>query len=180
LTTVGRGWLRQSRWRQRRRHAPAVTTTISCTAAGNDQLSGDAGNDVLAGENGNDHLVGGSGTDSLIGGEGDNTLDGGDGNDFLAGGLGTDDYERRRRHDAIRHDSRNFAGTITTGSGSDTIELFNADQGTEVITVTDFTTGSGGDIVQLSGLLSSLSGWDGTSNPFAEGYPAAASERRRH
>ena len=42
--------------------------------------------------------------------------------------------------------------------------------GTAAITVTDFTAGAGGDIFRLEGddgaLLSLLSGWDGSSNPF--------------
>src|SRR3569623_1671883 len=45
---------------------------------------------------------------------------------------------------------------------------------TAAIIVTDFTTGGGGDMVRLDGddgsLLSLLSGWDGSSNPFASGF----------
>jgi Ca2+-binding RTX toxin-like protein len=67
-----------------------------------------------------------------------------------------------------------FASTITTGSGSDTIELDHADLGSAAVNVTDFATGTGGDVFQLSGddgsLLSLLSGWDGTSNPFGAGF----------
>ena len=46
--------------------------------------------------------------------------------------------------------------------------------GTAAITVTDFTAGAGGDMFRLSGddgaLLSLLSGWDGSSNPFGSGF----------
>jgi Ca2+-binding RTX toxin-like protein len=42
------------------------------------------------------------------------------------------------------------------------------------MTVTDFTPGAGGDILEILGdegaLLSLLSGWDGTSNPFGAGF----------
>ena len=72
------------------------------------------------------------------------------------------------------HYYRYFASTITTGSGSDTIELAYANQGTAAIIVTDFTAGAGGDMFRLSGddgaLLSLLSGWDGSSNPFGSGF----------
>ena len=62
--------------------------------------------------------------------------------------------------------------TVTTGTGSDLINLY-APGGSAVITVTDFTPGAGGDVVGLayfSGVLSRLSGWDGSSNPFGAGY----------
>jgi VCBS repeat-containing protein len=154
---------------------------------GNDQLLGQAGNDVLSGDSGNDQLSGGDGKDSLEGGDGDDTVDGGagndslaggegddsvnggDGDDFLFGGLGTDVLNGGDGNDSIRLNGRSFASTITTGSGSDTIEIAHADQGTAAIIVTDFTPGAGGDMFRLSGddgaLLSLLSGWDG-SNPF--------------
>ncbi|MGZ8286342.1 MAG: beta strand repeat-containing protein [Allosphingosinicella sp.] len=142
--------------------------------SGNDQMSGGDGNDSLEGGDGDDTIVGGAGNDSLAGGEGDDSVDGGDGDDFLFGGRGTDVLSGGGGNDTIRLNNRSFASTITTGTGSDSIEIAHADQGTAAITVTDFTAGAGGDKFQLSGddgsLLSLLSGWDG-SNPFgASGF----------
>jgi VCBS repeat-containing protein len=161
---------------------------------GNDQLFGQAGNDALVGENGDDQLSGGDGGDTLDGGEGDDTLDGGDGDDFLSGGRGSNvltggagidnivadstdgpqTIDGGDGNDTILHYYRYYASTITTGSGSDTIEIAHADLGTAAITVTDFTPGAGGDMFRLSGddgaLLSLLSGWDGSSNPFGSGF----------
>jgi len=159
---------------------------------GNDFLFGQADNDILSGDAGNDQLGGGAGDDALAGGLGNDSLDGGDGNDNLSdnfgvnsfsGGLGNDLINADSTdglqtingggdNDVIRHFYRFFASTITTGSGSDVIEIPYADQGTAVITVTDFTTGGGGDRFRLLGdegaLLGLLSGWDGSSNPFGE------------
>ncbi|HEX8574429.1 MAG TPA: Ig-like domain-containing protein [Allosphingosinicella sp.] len=161
---------------------------------GNDALFGQAGSDILAGDQGDDQLSGGAGNDSLDGGDGGDTLDGGDGEDFLSGGLGAnvlnggigndqivaDSTDGAQTvgggdgDDTIRHYYRSAASTITTGAGSDTIEIAHADVGTAAIIVTDFATGAGGDKVQLAGadgsILSLLSGWDGTSNPFDSGF----------
>jgi VCBS repeat-containing protein len=158
--------------------------------SGHDQLSGQAGNDILLGEAGDDALSGGTENDTLNGGDGDDSLDGGDGADALSdlvgtnsftGGIGQDEIiagsadgaqtiDGGGDDDTIVHYFRHFASTITTGAGSDTIELAHADQGSAAITVTDFTAGAGGDRLRLSGadgaLLSLLVGWDGSTNPF--------------
>jgi VCBS repeat-containing protein len=164
--------------------------------AGNDQLVGGDGNDSLDGGDGNDTLDGGDGSDSLDGGDGNDSLDGGDGDDFLSGGLGTNvltggagnDFivadstdgaqtiDGGDGNDTIVHYYRYNASTIATGNGSDTIDLAHVDQGTAAITVTDFTPGSGAghDMFELSAgdgsVLSLLSGWDGSSNPFGSGF----------
>jgi VCBS repeat-containing protein len=150
-----------------------------------DFLSGGDGNDELSGQAGQDSLVGGAGDDSLLGGDGDDTLTDFSGANSLAGGLGHDfitagssdgpqTIDGGAGNDTIRHYYRSSASTITTGSGSDTIELAYADVGMAVVTVTDFTPGASGDVVRLSGddgsLLSLLSGWDGSSNPFGSGF----------
>jgi VCBS repeat-containing protein len=158
--------------------------------AGNDTITGGIGNDSLFGEQDDDQLVGGDGSDSLSGGDGDDDLDGGNDDDNLSGGGGTNVLTGGAGNDTIDADSsdgvqtidggdgddmivhyyRHNASTITTGAGVDTIALAYADQGTAAIIVTDFTAGAGGDRFQLSGndgaLLSLLSGWNGSSNPF--------------
>jgi VCBS repeat-containing protein len=142
---------------------------------GNDLLSGQAGNDNVVGENGDDQLSGGDGDDSLSDLAGVNGFAGGIGNDFIVAGAsdGAQTIDGGDGNDTIRHYYRSFAGTITTGSGIDSIELLNADVGTAAIVVTDFTAGSGGDVVRLSGegsILGLLTGWDGSSNPFGSGF----------
>jgi VCBS repeat-containing protein len=143
---------------------------------GNDQLLGQAGNDSLAGDDGDDEMSGGDGADTLTDFAGTNSFAGGIGNDFIFAGSsdGAQTIDGGDGDDTIRHYYRSSASTITTGSGSDTIELAYADVGTAAITVTDFTTGTGGDMVRLSGddgsLLSLLTGWDGSSNPFGSGF----------
>ena len=162
--------------------------------AGNDRLFGEAGNDVLSGEAGKDELSGGDGNDILAGGGDDDTLDGGDGDDFLSGGLGSNvlngglgrDHIAADSSDAaqtidggdgddrISHSYRLSASTITTGRGTDTIELLHANVGKAAIVVTDFQAGAEGDLFRLSGgegaVLSLLQGWDGISNPFGSGF----------
>ena len=190
----------------------AATATTSCPARpattvlvgenGDDQLSGGDG-DYLSGDAGND-VSRAAMTVTSCGGDGDDTLDGGDGNDFLsdfvgtnsfAGGLGDDQIiagssdgaqtiDGGDGNDTIRHYYRTFASTITTGSGSDTIELAHANQGTAAIIVTDFTTGAGGDMFRLVGRRRGAAepalGLGRQLQPVRLGLPAAAAERRRH
>ena len=88
-------------------------------------------NDVSADDfaflnNDGNNINGGTGADSLTGGAGDDTIDGGGGSDNITGGQGSD--------------------ILTGGAGAD-IFIFNAGDGTDVIT--DFTPGE--DLIELSG-----------------------------
>jgi Ca2+-binding RTX toxin-like protein len=72
-------------------------------------------------------------------------------------------------NDTIPSLLRTFGSTITTGAGSDTIEL--AHMPTSVLRRSPYRLHdrAGGDILRPRGdgsLLSLLSGWDGSSNPF--------------
>ncbi|MET0025879.1 MAG: VCBS domain-containing protein, partial [Sedimenticola sp.] len=104
---------------------------------GADTLRGGADADTLEGDAGDDTLEGGAGADLLYGGEGNDILTGGDGNDLILGNVGDD--------------------TLTGGAGSDTFIWKMNEQGTSVDpavdVVTDFSTGVGGDVLDLSDLL---------------------------
>ncbi|PQO89319.1 hypothetical protein C5614_28990, partial [Massilia phosphatilytica] len=140
--------------------------------AGNDSIEGNGGNDNLYGEGGNDTLVGGDGNDYLQDYEGSNALYGGAGDDTIIvyeaqtqavvdGGSGSDRIY-------VYHSDR--AQAITTGADSDIVTLYNAYNGNAAVTVTDFTTGAGGDKVDLSNILAYSSGYAYDTDPFALGY----------
>jgi Ca2+-binding RTX toxin-like protein len=114
---------------------------------------GGRGNDVLMGGNGDDSLYGGGGNDTLSGGAGDDDIDGGPGNDIISGGPGDD--------------------RLTGGAGNDTFVFSSlADRGTGHDVITDFSKGGalgGSDVLDLSQMLRSLPGYNGTI-AFSGGY----------
>ncbi|MCO5106476.1 MAG: VCBS domain-containing protein [Burkholderiaceae bacterium] len=91
-----------------------------------DTLNGADTPNVFLGGDGADTLNGGAANDALSGGAGNDTMNGGGGDDVLNGGSGTN--------------------VLTGGSGSDTF-VFDTTSG--VSTITDFTAGAGGDVIQL-------------------------------
>lgn len=105
---------------------PAGAAPLTSGTSGNDSLAGSTANDVIYGLDGADTLSGGDGNDLLRGGTGNDVLIGGNGADTLDGGAGND--------------------TLTGGAGVDLI-VATADGGADV--VTDFTAGTGGDVVDL-------------------------------
>lgn len=99
-----------------------------------DTISGGAGDDTLVGGNGADTIDGGTGADTVTGGAGGDTMTGGAGQDTFAAAWGT----------GLAATSTNFAGaTVAVG---DTMTFGNG-----VDIVTDFTAGTGGDIVNTAG-----------------------------
>ncbi|MDD5333965.1 MAG: hypothetical protein PHS32_09475 [Rhodoferax sp.] len=157
---------------------------------GNDQLYGNDGNDSITGGAGYDNFYGGLGNDTLDGGADTDsvqyydatgpvtvnltlgtatgagigtdtlisienvygsqyadTLIGGAGNDLLYGQNGND--------------------TLTGGAGSDNFQFWNSGNDTSVDTITDFTTGVGGDSLYFPAWR--LTNYTG-SNPFASGH----------
>jgi len=108
------------------------------TASTGTAIDGTDRDDVLVGGNTNDTLNAGEGGDALVGGAGDDLLIGGAGGDIIFGGTGSD--------------------TLTGGSGGtdteiDTFAWNAADGDGSTDTITDFTVGAGGDVLDLSDLL---------------------------
>lgn len=160
---------------------------------GGDNYSGTSSDDSIAGNGGNDTLYGNGGNDSIDGGDGNDVLYGNDGNDTVRGGLGDDWIEDYRGSNVLDggagNDTFNGVGymdggstggadTITTGAGRDTLRVdgygvrnfplsFLAD------TVTDFTTGASGDVIDLSEVVNDLIGYSAGSNPFLTGFLSA-------
>ncbi|MEA3028998.1 MAG: hypothetical protein QOG13_323 [Sphingomonadales bacterium] len=63
--------------------------------------------------------------------------------------------------------------TVTLGNGVDTLRLTDISSGTNIaaVTVTDFVTGPGGDVVDVPAVIASRNfGWDYQGNPFAGGF----------
>ena len=133
---------------------------------GDDVLDGGAGDDVLEGGAGNDSAIGGDGNDlfSAVDASGNDTLVGGAGNDrffdsaginVLEGGDGTDYFQVHSADDAT-------ATTASGGQGRDEYEFLDPNGNYRV---TDFGSGAGGDVLEVSFLVA-LSGayWGG--NPF--------------
>ncbi len=87
----------------------------------------------VIGTNLDDTITGSSLNDVLMGGAGNDTLHGGAGNDTLIGGAGAD--------------------TLEGGSGSDSFVFLKGDAAS-IDTISDFTTGAGGDSLDISSVLS--------------------------
>jgi VCBS repeat-containing protein len=148
-----------------------------------DTLHGEQGDDSLIGGNGDDSISGGDGLDTLSGGDGADNLDpgseagvadtvfGAGGNDTISGfGRGDDVGDSGDGDDRVNVllDTDADVAALTLGAGVDTIFVQAADASNSRLVVSDFAAGAGGDLIDISTLLSSLiSGWDGSSNPFA-------------
>lgn len=155
--------------------------------AGNDSADGGAGSDVLYGREGNDRLESGTngyGDDRMYGGADNDTLImrryssstdlvkayGQDGDDNFTiqmyGGTG-------RAYGGDGADTFNIisGGILAGGADSDTFtlnELFDFGGSHKPVVITDFETGAGGDVLNLSGLFDDLT--NVTGNPFGTGH----------
>jgi len=100
-------------------------------ATGVEIVNGGAGNDIIDGVGGGDTINGDAGNDTLTGAaDVADTIDGGAGNDKIYGEGGLD--------------------SLTGGTGVDTFYLgSNVAAAADLLTITDFTAGAGGDILAL-------------------------------
>jgi VCBS repeat-containing protein len=156
-------------------------------ANGNDVLMGGDGADSIWGDLGNDWMEGGAGNDNLAGDQGDDWLFGGDGNDTIQTGLGYDYVFAGNGNDTVflggdatadidlgaGDDTLHLSNgqcTLKTGAGRDTLKYFYSPS-QNFTTVTDFTPGANGDVIDLNGFQqNNLKGWNGQDNPFGSGY----------
>ena len=164
---------------------------------GNDVIEGNAGQDFIRDGDGDDIAFGGDGSDVFTVGAGQNILFGGDGNDFILaqvsgsdnvifGGDGSDEIILGRNAGAVIDAGAgddfiqlDYIGprlpnldpyVITLGAGRDTISSttsFNLDDIREQ-RVTDFETGTGGDVIDFDDLAPAIPNYDGASNPFGQ------------
>jgi Ca2+-binding RTX toxin-like protein len=155
---------------------------------GADTLNGGAGNDILRGGAGNDAIDGGTGMDIIDFSDGTAGIDvalvqspGNTTVNLTAAGLGTDTYKNIEGifgtafadtlHGTALNDYFNGGGgkdtliggggsdTLIGGAGSDTFKWLAGDvAGGSLDTILDFETGAAGDILDLSGVLSGVSG----------------------
>ena len=140
--------------------------------AGNDILVGGdnaAASDLLYGGDGNDSLNGLAGNDTLYGVAGSDNLQGGDGNDYLDDTVGSSNgvVEKNTLDGGAGDDYFNASSPETTdssvltgGTGSDVYHLQASNF--SAITVTDFTVGIEGDVIDINQFLNSTN----DNNPF--------------
>ncbi len=148
---------------------------------GNDSISAGAGADNLVGGQGNDTLDGGADSDSIEYWDATSavtvnlslgTASGGSGNDTL---IGIENVSGGAFGDTLIGDANNnqLSGnlgndTLTGGAGSDTFRILAGASDTSADTITDFSTGSTGDVLAIP--TESFANFPSGSNPFSNGY----------
>ncbi|MBI3713466.1 MAG: type I secretion C-terminal target domain-containing protein [Burkholderiales bacterium] len=149
---------------------------------GNDTLDGGDDNDSLSDSDGDNILLGGAGNDNLSsdskgksilnGGAGDDYITSTNGNNTLIGGSGNDSFSvgRDSRYDYLNisisisgddgndiiqfYDSSSICVvTAAGGSGTDTYRLNSRSENKSTLMISDFTTGVGGDVINVFELL---------------------------
>lgn len=149
-----------------------------------DVLTGDSGDNSLYGLGGSDRLDAGTGgVDILDGGDGNDvltvnytsdgaaTLSGGAGDDVIKITLGTQTAiaDGGSGNDHFIVNNAGGTVTLTLGEGRDTVTLGD-NASFAPVTITDFTAGDDGDMLDLYAALGAvLPGWDQSTNPFALG-----------
>ncbi|WP_309087228.1 type I secretion C-terminal target domain-containing protein [Phenylobacterium sp.] len=152
-------------------------TNVLEGGAGNDTLDGGAGNDLAsyAGASAGVNIdlaqttqtVAGLGTDTWVSIEGvigsahADTLTAGAASATLDGGAGADQITVAT--------ASGQSARVTLGAGADTLRLDASTRG--LVTTTDFEAGASGDVLDIMAVLQArLPAWNGTDNPFEEGY----------
>jgi len=115
------------------------SSSVSVSAVTGNTLTGSDNDEILIASNADDILIGNAGDDVLMGNQGADDLQGGAGDDLLIGGSGDD--------------------SLVGGAGIDIFALEAGDEGSigtpAVDTISDFTVGTGGDVLDLSDMLQS-------------------------
>lgn len=152
-------------------------------------LDGGIGADTLIASGSFVSVNGAEGNDSIFVSMDYGTVDGGDGDDRIdvgnassatvfSGGAGNDTLDAQTSYgynntleggsgdDLFLLGAHFNPSLLTTGEGRDTIRV-NFNGGPVVI---DFTTGAGGDLLDLDGVLGRLAGYDDDQHPFVDGW----------
>jgi hypothetical protein len=171
-------------------------TTAPDRRNGDDTLSGGDGSDNLSGDSGNDVIAGGNTSDFLSGGDGnDSSWTADDGNDILSDFAGNQQLRpagsgttrsspprptARRRSTAATATTRSSSTIACSRAPSPLAREATRSSSTMPISARRRSTsptsppGPAATSFALSGddgsMLSLLSGWDGTSNPFGSGF----------
>ncbi|MBK6998547.1 MAG: hypothetical protein IPH35_00710 [Rhodoferax sp.] len=148
---------------------------------GNDSISAGAGSDNLVGGQGNDTLDGGADSDTIAYWDatsaitvnlGSGTATGGAGDDTL---ISIENVSGSSFGDTLIGDANNnqISGnlgndTLTGGAGSDTFRILAGTSDSSADTITDFSTGSTGDILEIP--TGYFANFPSGSNPFSNGY----------
>lgn len=113
------------------------TASVEVSAVSGNTITGGYNDEILIGGNTDDFLIANAGDDVLMGNQGADNLQGGAGDDLLIGGSGDD--------------------SLVGGAGIDIFGLEAGDEGSTISaavdTISDFTVGSGGDVLDLSDML---------------------------
>jgi len=135
--------------------ASSSVASITATAGtGVFTFTGGLLGDAITGGTAADALLGGAGADTIDGGAGSDAITGGTGADSMTGGSGVDTYDVSTAGYAwgVAASSTSFAGATVAAGDSLTF-------GNGVDVITDFTAGTGGDILNvISGTESTLIG----------------------
>ena len=136
-------------------------TTINASGVA-DSTAGTAPNVKITGSSTDQSITGTAGADTIDGGTGADTIDGGAGADSLTGGAGVDSITAGAGADTVIGGAGNDSINLTeTTAAVDQVNITYSEAGTNIDAVTGFTTGAGGDKINLSLAALELGGTSG-------------------